>query len=346
MIGTALALVLSACSGTGDAGPTASSTPQASDGAADLSPFIHRPIDREAPAFTLLDTDSRPVSLVDYEGKWLLVDWVFTNCVDFCPLLTGDMSNAYRLLGDAVGDRVEFVTISFDPTRDSPQQMKAYAAQVGGLKDGWTWLTGSQSETDAIASAYGVSFTPAEAVDGVDQFDHTSLMVVIGPDGRERHRYLGTGWSEDVVERLEDDFAAETLAAGATEATTTTSTTSAPGSNAVDDDLDVLAEAIVLPWEEFELRPGVTSQVLYQFPNPGYRETFVQSLLEPARERGDDPDRIILAVIDVYKVPTADGGHFGVADIENLAVVVEGNDWTSIFRAFAALDNEWCCGGP
>jgi hypothetical protein len=38
-------------------------------------------------------------------------------------------------------------------------------------------------------------------------FDHTALLVLIGPDGREQDRYFGTGWAEDLLERLEAKLA-------------------------------------------------------------------------------------------------------------------------------------------
>ena len=184
------------------------------------------------------------MSLSDFSGKWVLIDWVFTNCVTFCPLLTGGMNVVHSGLGDAVGEDVQLVTITFDPTRDTPEALRAYSRAVAPDQTGWTWLTGSETETSAVAAAYGVSFDPGEAVNGIAQFDHTSLMVVIDPTGREKHRYLGSGWAEDVLERLEGDSSDDPIAAAPSAvAADPVSTASA----------ELLQPAIALPWEDWEL---------------------------------------------------------------------------------------------
>lgn len=63
-------------------------------------------------------------------------------------------------------------------------------------------------QTDAVATAYGLTYEPAGGIENLGHFDHTSLVVVVDPDGIERHRYLGTGWNLDLLSRLEADIAA------------------------------------------------------------------------------------------------------------------------------------------
>ena len=182
--------------------------------------FLHRPVDRVAPDFTLTDQNGERVSLADFRGKWVVVDWIYTNCKTVCPAFTAELSIVRNGLGERVGQEVQLVSITFDPERDTPEAMKAQAAKVNGDIPGWSWLTGAKSETDAVAEAYGLAFEASSPAEGAGHsheegaephqdtmFDHTALLVVIGPDGRERDRYFGTGWSQDLLERLEAKLA-------------------------------------------------------------------------------------------------------------------------------------------
>ncbi|MEE8330522.1 MAG: SCO family protein [Acidimicrobiia bacterium] len=306
---------------------------------ADGSPFLHRPIDRVAPAFTLTDQKGEEVSLSDFAGKWVVVDWVFTNCTTFCPLLTGQMNQVHRGLGDAVGDEIQMITISFDPVRDTPQALLDHSSRVTGGAEGWSWLTGTSEQTDAVAADYGVSFDPSDAVAGIAQFDHTALMVVIGPDGREKHRYLGTGWSDDVLERLNT----EALGLAPPPAVVAAEPVAEPAEVSADV-AELLAPAIALPWEEFELEPGVTSQVMYQFPSQGQMLTYVDTVGEDAISQGVEVKRLELSAMKVRLVKWADDRAVGIGYDTNLAVTVEGESSRAVLDALGVLDSEWCCG--
>ena len=348
ILGLALVAMLSAaCSSAGTAAVEVESTgvlaiegaSAASDTDIDLdgAPFLHRPVDREAPGFSLTDQDGNIVNLSDFAGKWVLIDWVFTNCVTFCPLLTGGLNVVHSGLGDAVGQDVQLVSITFDPTRDTPEALRAYASAVAPDQTGWAWLTGTEAETGAVAAAYGVSFDPAPSVNGVAQFDHTSLLVIVDPNGREKHRYFGSGWSQDVIERLEAAFGSAP----------------APSVPAADREqplsaaaADLLETAIALPWEDWELEAGVSSQILYQFPSTGQLASFVRQSREDTEDGGAEVSRVNLSAMTVAMMP-GDGGAFtGIGYTENLAVVVEGDSRSSVLGALSVLDNEWCCGTP
>lgn len=110
----------------------------------DEEQFLHRPMDREAPGFTLIDYTGETVDLSDFEGKWVLIDWVYTNCLTVCPLLTTEMKFVRQGVEDIGADDVQFVSISFDPEVDTPAALKSHAVAVGGDVEGWAWLTGDQ----------------------------------------------------------------------------------------------------------------------------------------------------------------------------------------------------------
>src|SRR5213593_3762078 len=124
-----------------------------------------------APAFMLTAQDDRRVSLVDLRGKVLALTFIYTSCVDTCPLLTAKMTGLQTRLGADFGPQVVFVSITVDPERDTPEVLRRYAEAHGATAAGWTFLTGSPAEISDVARRYGVFIRKQPRGD----VDHTFL---------------------------------------------------------------------------------------------------------------------------------------------------------------------------
>lgn len=112
---------------------------------------------------TLIDQDGRKVHLQrELIGrKIVVVDFVYTSCTTVCPLASAMFAELQSQLGDRLGSEVALVTITVDPVRDTPAQLKAYAAKFQA-KPGWTWLTGSPVAVNDVLKglgAYAADFT-------------------------------------------------------------------------------------------------------------------------------------------------------------------------------------------
>ena len=140
-----------------------------------------------APAFTLTAQDERRLSLADLRGKAVVLTFIYTTCVDTCPLLTAKMAALQGRLGADFARRVFFVSITVDPERDSPAVLKGYGAAHGARFDGWAFLTGTPVEIREVAKRYGIYYKKTARGD----VDHTFLTSVIDPRGLLRVQYLG-----------------------------------------------------------------------------------------------------------------------------------------------------------
>lgn len=131
--------------------------------------------------FKLVDQSGRTVTDADYRGRYMLVYFGFTHCPDVCPAALQVMSAALDKLG-ARATSFAPVFITVDPERDTPEVLNEYLASFPGT----TGLTGSVDAVRAAATAYRVYFKKSkdEGSAAAYTIDHTSIIYLMGPDGR------------------------------------------------------------------------------------------------------------------------------------------------------------------
>ncbi|MDX1545948.1 MAG: SCO family protein [Rhodothermales bacterium] len=149
-----------------------------------------------APAFTLIDQDGDTLTAGSYAGQALLVTFIYTRCPlpEFCPRLSRQFATLQPQLRARYGDAVQLLSVSFDPTHDTPAVLRDYAGRYTDRLDTWTFATGTEADVAALAEPLGVFFSPTGA-----DFDHNLATVLIGPDGRIAQLWRGTHWSPGAV---------------------------------------------------------------------------------------------------------------------------------------------------
>jgi protein SCO1/2 len=121
-------------------------------------------------------------------GKVVAVSFLYTACPDICPLLTQKLVEMQDALGNAFGDKIQFVSITLDPEHDSPEVLRDYAASWGEAKlAGWSFLRGQPAAVREVARRYGV-YAVKSAEGGID---HTLLTSIVDARGMLRVQYLG-----------------------------------------------------------------------------------------------------------------------------------------------------------
>ena len=132
--------------------------------------------------FSLVDHSGKRVTDADFRGRFMLVFFGFTFCPDVCPTALQVTSAALDKIGaKAAGITPVFITV--DPERDTPEQLRTYVASFHPRLVG---LTGTLQETDAVAKAYRVYYRKVkdDRSNAGYTMDHTSIIYVMGPDGR------------------------------------------------------------------------------------------------------------------------------------------------------------------
>lgn len=148
-------------------------------------------VDRPAPDFDLLDSGGRTVRLADFRGKVVVLNFIYAGCPDICPLHSERIAQIQKMVdATPMRDIVEFITVTTDPERDTPDVMKAYGTAHGLDPANWLFLTSGADRPTAtreIAHAYGLEFT---AIEGGMQM-HGVVTHLIDKSGHLRARYHG-----------------------------------------------------------------------------------------------------------------------------------------------------------
>jgi protein SCO1/2 len=157
------------------------------------NPFQECPVSDSSqhyiPEFTFTNQDGQPVGRADMEGKITIVDFFFTSCPSICPV----MSKELERVNDHFRDEplVQLLSISIDPSFDTPEILKAYAAEHHAIPGKWHFLSGTKEATFQLARCGFV--LPALDGNGVpDDFVHSDKFILIDDQGRIRGYYSGT----------------------------------------------------------------------------------------------------------------------------------------------------------
>jgi cytochrome oxidase Cu insertion factor (SCO1/SenC/PrrC family) len=119
----------------------------------------------------VIDQNGQRLNFYDdvLKEKVVEINFIFTNCQGACPLMTKNLTYIRDMMGDEVGKSVHFVSISIDPTRDTPAAMKEFAQTHDADHAGWTWVTGDPDNLSAIVKKLGSYTDDPEA--------HTTQML-------------------------------------------------------------------------------------------------------------------------------------------------------------------------
>ncbi|MFC5447634.1 SCO family protein [Paenibacillus aestuarii] len=144
---------------------------------------------KAAPAFQLQDLDGKTVSSKDLDGKVRLVYFFYSFCPDVCmptSFLLSQVQDSLKQKG-LLGTKAEIVSITIDPTRDTPDVLKKFGDQFESkpIPGGWTFLRGDEEKTKQLAEDYGIMVIKEK--DG--NFSHSNAILLVDPKGMLRNYY-------------------------------------------------------------------------------------------------------------------------------------------------------------
>jgi cytochrome oxidase Cu insertion factor (SCO1/SenC/PrrC family) len=144
----------------------------------------------------LVTQDGRKVRFYSdmLEGRTVVINVIYTNCQDACPLITQQLNEVRHRMPELFGKQVFFVSLSSDPKRDTPKALKQFAQKQNADVEGWTFLTGRQENIDHILKKLGQYSQDVE--------DHSTLLIAGNVPAKRWSKILANAPSAAIAARL------------------------------------------------------------------------------------------------------------------------------------------------
>lgn len=127
--------------------------------------------------FELVDANGQNFNATDLIGKWTVLTFGYTSCPDVCPMAMAYFRDEMK---DLPEKEVQFIFISVDPGRDTPEKLKTYATFFDPRI---RMLTGSEDELLRLAQNLHAYFDVPEAKRDNYGVAHSPQYYLIGPKG-------------------------------------------------------------------------------------------------------------------------------------------------------------------
>ncbi|MBO8170335.1 MAG: SCO family protein [Bacillaceae bacterium] len=159
------------------------------------------PVLKHVNSFTLINTENESYAFDENGDKVRLVSFIYINCPDICPITTIEMQKMQEKLKEQglFGDKIEFVSITMDPKRDTPEALLEYAKTHKADLSGWTFLTGDEETIKGVLEDFG--FYAEELDNGI--YLHATRTYLVDSKNNIRAIY-GMGNQMETEEILKD----------------------------------------------------------------------------------------------------------------------------------------------
>jgi len=139
------------------------------------------PKKNKLPAFQLIDQFNQKFINENLEGRWNFIFSGYTNCPDVCPVTLSKMAELYKLLSAETKNKVQFIFLSVDPARDTPEHLKDY---VGYFNQNFIGVSGEKSQIDPLIKSLGGIYSINQSEGEFYTVDHSSRIFIVGPQAR------------------------------------------------------------------------------------------------------------------------------------------------------------------
>lgn len=132
----------------------------------------------------LTDQDGKKLRFYDdlVHDQIVAITFMYTSCSKTCSLATQNVARARELIATYTDKPVRFISMTVDPERDGPAELKRFAA-AQGLSPSWQLVTGAPEDLATLRRKLGV-YDPDPVVDG-DAASHAGVIILGNePTGR------------------------------------------------------------------------------------------------------------------------------------------------------------------
>jgi protein SCO1/2 len=166
--------------------------------------------------FTLIDSEGQDWNYHNQtEGKVVVIAFLFTNCIDICPIVTENLRWVHSQLSEEEHNGTQFLTITVDPWRDDTTALSEWKQYRNAS---WPHVTTNSTDEDSPAFeiiqsvwenfAVGLSIeetpenetnTSARHHPDAYSVNHSTGTVLVDSNGMQRVWWGDNDWLTDLV---------------------------------------------------------------------------------------------------------------------------------------------------
>jgi protein SCO1/2 len=157
----------------------------------------------EVPDFTMVNQDGKDIRLHNFNGKALLLTFIYTRCPlpEYCNLMSTNFADVDRALEKQpdVYAKTHLLSITIDPEYDTPKVLRSYGAAHTERYENetfahWDFATGTKDQIKGVAQFFGLRY-----FQGNDQIVHGLRTVIVSPEGKVTKVYRDNQWKPEEV---------------------------------------------------------------------------------------------------------------------------------------------------
>ena len=138
----------------------------------------------KAPDFLLTDQNNKKISNKDMLGKVYVVEFFYARCPTICPV----MNNNLKFVDKEINNPdFGIISISIDPTNDTPEFLKNHAKKLGVTNPNWHFLTGDREYIGKVANEFDIFVGDKD--DQAESLNHSGMIALVDKEGNVRCRF-------------------------------------------------------------------------------------------------------------------------------------------------------------
>lgn len=138
----------------------------------------------EVPGFELTNQNNLSISDNEMLGKVYVVEFFFANCPTICPVMNQNLKE----INDEINDPdFGVISITIDPKRDTPENLKIHADKLGITNPNWHFLTGERDYIYDLSKKFNIYVGEDETT--AEGLNHSGKFALIDKQGNIRSRF-------------------------------------------------------------------------------------------------------------------------------------------------------------
>jgi protein SCO1/2 len=131
--------------------------------------------------------ENKELSLAQLNGKSIVMTMFFASCTYACPIIVNDMKKIEASISKNKLENTEFLLISIDPERDTPEALKDFAERYKLDSKRWTLITGTKDGIDELAAVTGFKYKKEPE----GSYSHSNIINIINERGEITFQHFG-----------------------------------------------------------------------------------------------------------------------------------------------------------